>query len=269
MESKVVKESRRSRIIKNFGTRREFVFYVMCWVITVGTMAAVIITSLVPGEDQVEKMVEHVSLCAGALLFLSIPPFMHKKYNFHIPWFINITIAFMILAHFVLGEIHQFYNNITHFDKFLHLTGGIVIAACGFSVVYGFSRGDNGYMKLSPFFAGIFSFCFALTLLVLWEILEYLIDTIGGYNMQRWQTGLLPGETTKFAEIYIDGVKYWYTSTGYGPQGSGLVDTMHDLIIGTIGAAVVSIFGGFWFKKNPGNAKFLIRRPNLEPQHKD
>jgi hypothetical protein len=275
MESKTVKENRPFRMIENFGTRKEFVFYVICLVITVGTMAAVIITSLKPGENQIEKMVEHVSLCVGALLFLSIPPIMHKKYNFNIPWFINITIAFMILAHFVLGEIHQFYNNIPHFDKFLHLTGGFVIAACGFSIVYGFSRGENGYMKLSPLFAGIFSFCFALTLLVLWEILEYLIDSIGGYNMQRWKDSLLAGSAVgqphEFAEIYIDGVKHWYTSTTFGKQGSGLIDTMNDLIIGTIGAAVVSILGGLWFKKNPDpwNAKFLIRRQNIELQHKD
>jgi hypothetical protein len=238
-------------MIEIFGSRRVFVFYLICLVITIGTMIAVIFTSLMPDENMVEKMVEHLFLCTGGLLLLSIPPIMHKKYNFRIPWFINITIAFMILAHFVLGEIHSFYDNLPHFDKFLHLTGGFVIAACGFSIVYGFSRGDDGYMKLSPFFAGLFSFCFALALLVLWEIFEYYVDTIGGYNMQRWRDGLTEAE--------IDGMKVWITSV---KQGSGLVDTMHDLIIGTIGAAVVSIFGGLWFKKNDNHdsAKFLIVR---------
>ena len=271
MESNSPKETTPFRMI---GTRRVFVFYVICLVITIGTMIAVVITSLKPGENQIEKMVEHLFLCVGGLLFLSIPVIMRKKYNFQIPWFINMTIAFMILAHFVLGEIHQFYNNIAHFDKFLHLTGGLVIAACGFSIVYGFSRGEDGYMKLSPFFAGLFSFCFALALLVLWEIFEYLVDTIIGHNMQRWKDSLLAGSAMgqpyEFAEIYIDGVKHWYASTAYGRQGSGLVDTMNDLIIGAIGAAVVSILGGLWFKKNPDheNAKFLITRRDRELQNK-
>jgi len=265
MSVKSDKEGCSSRITAIFGSRREFLFYTICLFITVGTIIAVIATSLAPNDNQIEKMIEHLFLCTGGLLLLSIPPIMHRKFNFRIPWFINITIAFMILAHFVLGEIHSFYNNIPHFDKFLHLTGGLVIAACGFSIVYGFSRGDDGYMKLSPLFAGIFSFCFALSLLVLWEIFEYGVDTLGGgrHNMQRWRDSLAMIDidgVKSLVEVEIDGVKHWATNVR---QGSGLVDTMEDLIIGTIGAAVTSILGGLWFKKNPDshdNAKFLIRR---------
>jgi len=256
MLSKSTNGNRQTRIIEIFGSYRVFVFYMICWVVTASTMAAVIITSFVPDNNQVEKMIEHVFLCVVALLLLSIPPIMHKKYNFRIPWFINITIAFMILAHFVLGEIHSFYDNLFLYDKFLHLTGGLVIAAGGFSIVYGFSRGDDDYMKLSPLFAGIFSFCFALALLVLWELFEYNVDTLGGYNMQRWRNGV--------SELEVNGVTYFVTNV---KQGDGLVDTMNDLLIGTIGAALVSIIGGLWFKKNPashGNAKFLIVRNKPE-----
>ncbi|MCL2219297.1 MAG: hypothetical protein FWB94_05355 [Chitinispirillia bacterium] len=241
-----------SRIIDIFGSRRVFMFYLFCLIVTVGTMVASIVTSFIPPINQVEKMLDHVSLCVGALLLLCIPIVMHRKYDFRIPWLINITIAFMILAHFVLGEIYRFYDHVFLFDKLLHLTGGLVIAACGFSIVYGFSRGEEGYMKLSPFFAGLFSFCFALALLVLWEVFEYYVDTLGGYNMQRWRNGL--------QELEVDGVTYLITSV---KQGHGLVDTMNDLIIGIVGAAVVSVIGGLWFKKKPDNTKYLIVRKKL------
>ena len=61
----------------------------------------------------------------------------------------------------------------------------------------------------------IFSFAFAVAVGALWEIFEFSMDSILGLNMQK----------------------------------SGLVDTMWDLIVDTIGAVISSIYGCFYEKK--------------------
>lgn len=58
------------------------------------------------------------------------------------------------------------------------------------------------------------AFCFALAMGALWEIFEFAMDQIFGLNMQK----------------------------------SGLVDTMTDLIVDTVGALIGAISGFFWLK---------------------
>jgi hypothetical protein len=194
-------------------------------------------------------MFEHIGLCVGAFTLMHIPLVMHKRFHFRMPSFIQISIAFLILAHFVLGEIFRFYDHVMLFDKFLHMTGGLTVGACGFSIVYGFSKTADGPIKLSPFFAALFSVCFAVAMLTFWEIFEYMVDSIGGFNMQRYKDGI--------TEVDIEGTMYLVTNSR---QGSGLKDTMNDLMIGTLGAVLVSIFGWMKLTQNPHDKKYLIVR---------
>jgi ABC-type phosphate/phosphonate transport system permease subunit len=232
-----------------FGSRKVFAAYIVCWSITLATMVASIVSSLASRVNSNEKMIEHVALCVVAVVFMHIPVRMYTKMDFHIPPFIQIIIAFFIVAHFVLGEVFRFYDDVSFFDKVLHVTAGGVMAMCGFSIAYGYSKSEDGAVRLSPFFFAMFSFCFAITLMTLWEIFEYAVDRALGYNMQRWKDGL--------SEITADGVTYMVTNC---KQGTGLKDTMADIIVGTVSAAVVSVVGGLWFAKNQGFSKYLVIR---------
>ena len=292
------KNTRSLWIQNTFGTRRVFVAYVIFVSMTVLGMIANIVTGVKGGADDMqgtghEKLLEHFLLCVSGLFFLSLPVVLHRKYKYRIPSFIYMSIAFVIFAHFILGEIYRFYDNIGMFDKLLHITGGITIALCGFSIVYGFSKTKSGHVRLSPFFTGMFSFCFAMTLLVLWEFFEYWVDMIGGFNMQRWRDSLsiLAAQSGEMIEYNFKLVRAWPWQDGLRiaiietgdtipltiqgpfpqgengvylltkePQGYGLIDTMNDLIIGAIGALVVSIVGAIWINNNPDDKKILIVR---------
>ena len=245
------KVEKRSRIPFSgmFGSRNVFIAYIICWSITLATMVASVVSSLVPPVDSSEKVIEHVALCVVAIVLMHIPVRMYTKMDFHIPSFIQIIIAFFIVAHFVLGEVYRFYDYVFLSDKVLHTTAGVVMAMCGFSIVYGYSRADDGIVKLSPFFFAMFSFCFAITLMTLWEIFEYAVDGIFGYNMQRWKDGLTEGIT--------DGAGQLKTTHR---RDTGLRDTMTDIIAGTVSAAVISVIGGLWFKKNQNFSKYLVVR---------
>jgi hypothetical protein len=235
---------------KIFASPNVLVAYAICWTVTIVTMLTSITMVFTVSDYTKEKMIEHVALCVVAFVLMHIPLAMYSRYHFHTPPFIQIAMAFLIFAHFVLGEVFRFYDHVFMFDKFLHLTNGLVIAMCGFSIVYGYSKSDDGHIRLSPFFVALFSFCFAVTLLTLWESFEYMVDTLGGFNMQRYKDGLSE-------VIGEDGVKYMVTNS---KQGSGLKDTMNDLMIGMIGAVVVSTVGWMKFKKDPYYTKFLIVR---------
>ena len=253
MTLKSAKEGRPLPLSGMFGSRKVFVTYIICWSIIIATALASLVTSLATRTNSPEKMIEHITLCVVAILLLHIPVGMYSRLNFHFPPLIHITIAFFIIAHFVLGEVYRFYDYVFLFDKALHLTAGIVIAVCGLSVVHAFSKTGDGGARLSPFLLVLFSFCFSVTLLTLWEIFEYGVDSFFNINMQRWQDGL--------PELRVNGKT---PATANAARGTGLIDTMTDLIIGTIGAAIICALGGYGFRKNPDYARYLIFRKKPE-----
>jgi hypothetical protein len=65
--------------------------------------------------------------------------------------------------------------------------------------------------------------------LVLWEFYEFTIDTIA-YNLNN--------DTPRNMQRY-----QWINESVIYPQPYGLMDTMLDLVVGTVGAAVVSLVG--------------------------
>ncbi|MCL2675008.1 MAG: hypothetical protein FWE84_00210 [Firmicutes bacterium] len=233
-------------VIKFFGAKKVFVIYLICQCFTLATMIGSAITSLWVGALAIEKMIEHVLLCVLTVVLLHIPMVARTKFRLKMPQFFQIIVTVFIVAHFVLGEIYRFYDYIFLFDKVLHTTAGVVIALSGFSIVYAFSKSKDG-VRLSPFFVALFSFCFAIMLLTLWEIFEYSMDAIFKLNMQRWQDGL--------SEVIIDGKNALVTDSA---QGSGLIDTMTDIIVGTVGALVISVSGGLWVKRKPDDTSFYI-----------
>ena len=85
-------------------------------------------------------------------------------------------------------------------------------------------------MNLSPLFVVIFSFCFAVTLGVVWEIYEFTFDGVLGLNMQKF--------ALESGEALIG--------------RAALVDTMKDLIVDALGAFIMSIIGYISLKYKKG-----------------
>lgn len=97
-----------------------------------------------------------------------------------------------------------------------------------------FTNLESKKVKLSPFFIVVFSFCFALSIEYIWELVEYAVDSVsyeiagfaGASNMQRWKDGIV--------SMNPDG-----TYVTDAVRGSGLKDSMMDMLVNIIGAAVV------------------------------
>ena len=123
-----------------------------------------------------------------------------------------------------------FYYNISNWDNILHTFSGAMIGALGFSIVTLLNKTEKVPMELSPLFVALFSFCFAVTLGVVWEFYEYTFDGLLGLNMQKFA---LENGTLLIGR-------------------AALADTMMDLVVDAVGAFIMSVIGYISLKYNKG-----------------
>jgi len=147
-----------------------------------------------------------------------------------------LAMVFLFAANF-LGSIMNFYEMFWWWDIFLHTFSGILLGFGGIVIVYTLNNTPNIAVKLSPFFIALFAFTFAVSMGAVWEIHEFTMDNLLGWNMQR----------------------------------SGLVDTMWDLIVDSIGALFAATISYFCIRTDESERNsFLVRiaekwiRKNLE-----
>ncbi len=154
---------------------------------------------------------------AGVLLVTYLPRLLEKSMRFYIPTELQLAGTLLIYATLFLGEIEQFYQKYAWWDLVAHTGSAIVFGVIGFMILYFMTRA--GKVAARPITIAIFSFCFAVAIGTLWEILEFAADQFLGTNMQK----------------------------------SGLVDTMTDLAVNSLGALYASALGYFYLRGVPIN----------------
>jgi len=216
--------------------------YIIFLILTLLTLLSSVVLLIV--EPESEKLYLHIFLAVVAIILFHLPLFLKKKFKLYIPSFFQIVALIFIYAHFILGEIFRVYDHSMVFDKILHTTSGIAITFLGVSVINFLNEEKNTVLKLSPFFVAFFSFCFSLMIAVLWEIYEFFSDAVFGTNMQRWML------TSEEIEAYGSAVGRF-----------GLLDTMGDLIVCTIGSLFAAIVCYVLLKsKNAAINRIVFRR---------
>ncbi len=157
---------------------------------------------------------------ASLTLFVTfLPNILKKRWNIVYPSEIWVVTLLFVMAALIFGEIFNFYYKFEAWDTILHTLSGFVIAMVAFIIVKQLNEEVDIRVTLSPFFVSLFAVCFSMAVAVVWEIFEYAMDTWFGTNMQK----------------------------------SGLVDTMEDLIVATIGALIVGVLGYLYLKHGKNN----------------
>lgn len=110
-----------------------------------------------------------------------------------------------------------------------------MLGIIGFSVIH-FLNHKTILVNLSPIFVALFSFCFAITIGVFWEIYEYSFDGLLGLNMQKF--------------MLEDGINL--------VGRMALKDTMENFIIDALGAFIASALGYISIVKDKGWLNNLI-----------
>lgn len=244
------------------------------------TLRALIIFILVRAVFRAEY--ESVFLCALSLVLMVLPSIISKKLKIVLPSTLEIIILLFIFAAEILGEIHSFYVRIPNWDTMLHTINGFLCAAIGFCLVDMLNRDDQFSFKLSPLYLAIVSFCFSMTVGVLWEFYEFGVDQLLGMDMQKDtvvhiinSVNLDP--TRSNTVIHIQNIVDTIVVHSDGTQESlglggyldlGIIDTMKDLLVNFIGAVVFSTIGYFYVKQE-GKGKVANRFiPKVEPNKK-
>ena len=212
---------------------------------------------------------ENVFMCGLTLILMLIPSFVQVTFRIELPTALEIIILMFIFSAEILGEVNEFYIKIPSWDTLLHTLNGFLAAAIGFSLVNLLNNDDRLTFNLSPFFVAIVSFCFSMTIGILWEFFEFSMDWFFATDMQKDTVvhtinsvmlnpnGVnVPEHIKNITDVTVNGVELGLG----GYLDIGLIDTMKDLFVNFIGAVVFSVIGYFYSKHQNKNsiAKKLI-----------
>ena len=145
-----------------------------------------------------------VFVTLAALGLTVLPGRLANRVGLSLPPSFLAAIALFVLATLYLGEVQDFYNRFWWWDLVLHFGSAMGFGILGFLLVFMLFQGDR--YAAPPWALGVLSFCLAMTVGALWEIFEYAMDTLFGFNMMK----------------------------------SGLPDTMADLMVDAVGAALAA-----------------------------
>ena len=208
----------------------------------------------------------NVFVCLLTLALFMIPAFVEKNFRVHLTSvFEGIVLVFIFSAE-ILGEINCYYQKVPHWDTVLHTVNGFMFAAFGFALWDMINRESKLKFRLSPIYLSLMAFCFSMTVGVFWEFFEFGCDMILHTDMQKdtyvseIYTVLLDLEKTN-TPIPVTDIGEVRLQSGEGTAvfpsylDIGLIDTMKDLLVNFIGAAIFSIIG-YFFVKSKGEGRF-------------
>ncbi len=154
-----------------------------------------------------------VAVSVITLLLTFLPDLIERSYDIKLPLSFASAIIIFTYSTLFLGEVGDFYEKYWWWDVLLHGGSAIGFGLIGFIFIFLLFKGDR--YAAPPIAMAFFAFCFGVSIGVVWEIFEFVMDQTFGLNMQK----------------------------------SGLVDTMWDLIVDAIGATLGAAAGFFYLKK--------------------
>lgn len=176
---------------------------------------------------------------AGVILVTLIPLLLGRRFRVFIPPEFELLAIAFVFASLFLGEVRGYYVRFWWWDAVLHTASGFLLGILGFLLVFVLNETESVELHMKPGFVALFAFTFAVALGAVWEIFEFGMDSVFGMNMQK----------------------------------SGLVDTMWDLIVDTIGAAVIAYLGHGYLRTSGSNSflerwirSFILHNPRLFDQ---
>ena len=147
------------------------------------------------------------------LVLTFAPALIEHRLRLPLPVELTLITCVFLFASFALGEVRDFYEKIWWWDLALHGLSGLTIGIIGFLSIYVFYMTNR--INVAAGWIATITFALAVSVGTLWEIFEFVMDWYFGFNMQK----------------------------------SGLVDTMTDLLINAIGAAIAAAIGYFYVYK--------------------
>ena len=181
-----------------------------------------------------------IAFVSMATLALSlVPVVVANRLSISLPQPFLVATTLFIFASIFLGEAFDFYEKVWWWDMALHGSSSLGFGLLGFLFVFMLFDGDR--FAAPPSALGFLAFCLAVTIGTLWEVFEFLMDQTFGLQMQK----------------------------------SGLVDSMSDIMVNVLGAALAG-FSGYLYLIGRGKIglspyieRFVIMNRNFYRKSRD
>lgn len=168
---------------------------------------------------------ENVFLTVSVIALTVIPAFVLRRYRVYVPPEFQLIATVFVFLSLFLGSARDFYYHFWWWDMILHAGSGFLFGIVGWIVLFLLNQTHRLPAGVRPEFLCFFGVTFAVFVGVLWEIFEFTVDTIWPHvNMMSSETGV--------------------------------ADTMHDLIVDTLGAITVAFMGLAYART--GTYSFLV-----------
>ena len=181
------------------------------------------------------------TVVAAIMAIIYSPRVLGKRFRVFVPPEFELLAILFVFASLFLGEVRGYYVRYWWWDIALHTASGLLLGILGFLLVYVLNESDDVDLRMKPRFVALFAFFFAVGTGALWEIFEFSMDRLVGTNMQK--------------PMFND--------------PSGLTDTMWDLVVDTVGALIISLWGWWWMLRPEDSfierwvRRFVAANPHL------
>ncbi len=220
---------------------------------------------------------ERFFTCLLTLILFMAPSFVERRLHIKLPTALEITVLIFIFCAEVLGEIACFYIKYPLWDTMLHTVNGFLFAAFGFCLVDLLNENRSVKFRLSPDFLALVAFCFSMTIGIFWEFFEFSMDHLFALDMQKdtvlaaFQSVTLD-ETRQNIPVAVQDITRTVIETADGAKyvidgylDIGLTDTLKDLFVNFIGAAVFSLLGRIYVRQRGKNSIAAAFIPIVSP----
>jgi len=151
----------------------------------------------------------YVPAAVVVLMMSELPSLVRRDLKIVLPVELNFMIVLTLFVH-IVGSFSGFYDNIPGWDHLTHAMSASLIAALGLIVVVTIDKYAES-IYLPRMFLAVFIVMWTLAVGVIWELMEYLVDSATGSHLQY-----------------------------------SLDDTMRDLMFDTIGGLLVASGGAYY-----------------------
>lgn len=177
-----------------------------------------------------------------SLLYVCIPLLVEKLFKFRL----QISLYFVTVFYAVcplLGYAYNMYYTVSWWDDIMHAFSGVIFAMFGAYLPKVINKNGKNSLVLCALFGLVFSMAISMA----WEFVEFSLDSFFGTDMQKDTLiynirSYLLGEWTdlpvsEMAEWNVNQVVVNGTELP-GYLDIGLIDSMKDMIVETVGAIV-------------------------------
>jgi hypothetical protein len=139
---------------------------------------------------------------------------------------LRLSILVFIFVAMFLGNLFDFYSSIPFLDKLEHLMSGSILCFIGLTIFFYVNRNEQ-QIKVTSTTIIWFSLFFSMAMAGFWEVYEFTGDRLLGFNSQN----------------------------------NSLIDTMYDIICGTVGAVLTSVY--LYYKAKNNNLPLAKSNPSI------